>query len=318
MNFKICAICDNKQTIMLPQPIWFCHTINNKGTNICFDFTFTEQIQTNIIKTKINWELDGSEHEETFLVDEIKTIYSSKTKFFHLKLSHPVCYVWKNNVEPQNFTNFSSTDLLNNFCKPYNISLVKNFKNIQTSSFLTTLGMTYWDAISIFFKKTLNSTVFLNNLKQVTPKFQTKKPNILNENKQYITHIEKIEDRTKLLSKIIIHQPDDKPEKFTISSGINQIALNKGIERTKFFNLPKQYSLFPNRGSQLLIDKYNADHKTIEIRLAKTIDAVWPGSEIYFEDENSTIKLCVDSFQTSLTQQGPHTTIGLLYNDLII
>ncbi len=314
MNFKLIGITQNNEQINLPTPIWFSHTIDLYGTYINFKFTFTKTIPTNLVKVNIMFK---NKNWQNFIVDKIQqTICENKSLVF-LTVSHPICYVWQNYVEPKQFNNLKVETFFKQFCEPFNIkSISPDLLNHKSDSFFTTLGMTYWDVISLFFKKEFNISVFVNEEKKLTMKYAPIEPIKLNLNKLKLRNFNYVEDRTNLLSTIYVQQIDDLSNSYIKFKSDSYLAMQNKINRSKFFKIPSQFKMLPDKGALAIIEKHNANYKTLKIEISQLIDSIFPGTIIEVEHNNFKNNMCVKSFSIEFNKLGALTKIELLFNDL--
>lgn len=318
MKFSLSGLTANNEKIELAKPIWFELLINNFGVNIYFKFFFSKPIPQKVVQLEV--QID-SKPAQIFTIEKI--IYIKKNKHpavFEVYACSPINLVCQNFVTPENFDSLSVNTMFEKFCKPFQIkSISPNLQNHIPSSFFTTLGMTYWDTITLFFKKNFNTTIFVDKNKQITTKFKSDNINALNTNDPFLTNFEAITDRTKLISNILVQFVDEHSNKFTELKHENKLAEELKINRTKFFKLPKQFSMLPKAGAKAIIDLQNAAHKIIKLKFAKIFKPVlFPGTTLQLvNSDGEKINVCVRSFYTALLKDGPVSKITLFYSDLI-
>lgn len=316
MKINLKFFDQNNNIVKTPNPVWFEHLICDQGTKREFKFTFADQISPQIQQIKIQFD---DEPAQLFNVSIIEKNYQHKKRFFSLTASHPLNLITQNNLPPQNWENFSLQTLFEQFCQPFQIKNIKtNLQTTQTINFYTTLGMTNWDAIKLFFRKQLNCSVFIDKNNSITTKFIPAQPIIFNANDPYLTKIEHIENRDKLFSTILVQKFDDDPNIFSMLKIQNPSIQQNNVNKIKFFKVPSQYALMPNRGAQAIFDRINAKHKIMKLKFKKTMQPIYPGTIIKFKDNNKTINMCVTSFATSITKEGSSTEIAMAYADLVV
>lgn len=318
MNFKLEGFNTENEKIELSKPVWFEFLIGNFGTDVKYRFIFLKPIPNKISKLKIQL---NNEQPQIFIVDKIKeTYYNNKSKIssYELVVSSPISLIWQNFVQPETFEKLSVQNLFEKFCKPFKIeSISQNLLNCQPTNFFTTLGMTYWDVVCIFFRKVFNTTIFVNQNKQLTTKFKPQHTTQLSTSHPNLTLFKNLTDRTKLISTIMVQLPDDNSNSFIELKHSNIISEQLKINRIKYFKLPKQFDMLPNKGAKSIITKHNTSHKTIELEFAEILTPLWPGSVVKLIDKNRTVDVCVSEFYCALLKNGPVSKIKLHLSELI-
>ena len=319
MKFKLKGLTTQNETINLPNPIWFEFLINNFGANVLYRFFFLKPIPDKITLVKVYL---NNEHSQIFMVDRVcENIQNKKNRIstFELVLSSPINLIWQNYVQPETFEQLSINTLFEKFCKPFSIkSILPDLLNSPPTNFITNLGMTCWDVVCLFFKKVFNVTVFVNQNKQLTTKFIPEHAVQLNTNNPNLTMFKSIIDRTKLISTIMVQLPDDDSNTFLkLKQNSNIISEQLKINRTKYFKLPKQFDMLPNKGAQAIVEKYATNHKIMVLEFSKILAPLWPGSIVTLLDGSKKTDLCVSEFYCALLKTGPVSKIKFYHSDLL-
>ena len=317
MEINLECFDKNNKIINSPKPIWFEHYIGEQGTKRIFQFTFIQPISTQIQKIKIQIDNDPV---QMFIVDKFERTQQHKKMVFTLTASHPIGLIAQNNLLPQQWDKFSIQTLMETFCKPFQIKSIKpelTLKSDQTIPFYTTLGMTNWDAITLFFRKEYNCCVYIDKNNSITTKYIPKPTIIFDSTDTNLVKIEQIENRAKLFSTIMVQKINDEPNAFSTLNLKNPSIEQNNIKRRKFFKVPAQYELMPNRGAQAIFDRINAKHKTVILKFTKTMQPLFPGTIVKVTDNNKSKLMCINSFKTSTTSLGSFTEINLSYSDLV-
>ena len=320
MKFKLKGLTAQNEKIELSKPVWFEHLIENFGATIKFKFFFLKPIPYEITQLIIQ---KNEEPPQTFIVDQLEQLNrKNKPAIFTLTVSSPLNFIWQNYVKPEIFATLSVNELFEKFCKPFQIQSInptlQNNTSTQTN-FFTTLGMTYWDVVTLFFKKNFNTTIFINKNNQITTKFKNPNLNPITTNDPYLTSLKNLTDRTQILSTLLIQLPDSSANNFNEIAHENPVAEKLKINRTKFFKLPKHFTMLPKIGAQTIIDQHNASHKIIELQFAKILEPIlWPGTIVELINRDQKLNLCVNSFYTALLNNGPITNIKFFMSSLII
>lgn len=316
MKFKLEGIGSNDEPIKLEKPIWFEFLVDNFGTNINIKFMFLQPVSKNIVQLKIAVN-DGPFH--IFYVDKIQLTVKNRKTMCILVASHPISLIWQNYVQPETFEKLTTQQLFEKFCQPFKIEKVdENLQNCAPDKFFTTLGMTYWDVISLFFKKNFNTTIFINKQKQITTKFKPANSIVFNTNNPNLIQYKNFTDRTKILSETMVQLPDDEPNKFQKLKNTNTLAEQLKINRVKFFKLPKQFLMLSHNGAKTIFDRQNANYKTVELKFSKILEPIYPGTIVDLDHNDEKISLCVNSFYSAMLKTGPVSKINFFYTNFLV
>lgn len=311
MSIELTAYDISGTLLALPTPIAYEMYSGDLGVVTTFSFKFLQSIPKEVVRLDVKKE--NGDIISCF-VDSIQRVLDENGDNYTLNVTNDRAKVMQNQVKPTKHLVYDTSNMLEDYAKPYGITK-SNLVSGTASIFETTIGMTAWDAITLFCRKVFggyatlmqDGTLSLNNFIST--------PIVFGEGGLPYTYLKQKDDRTVLPSRVYMQAYDDDSDFSAYMD--NEYAINCGISRVRYYRSPKQWSILTKRGASEIIRNANLKRYTYEIKVPQYLD-LYPGMVVKIKglgiDETTYY---VDKTYFSKTQKGQFTRV-VLCNYLMI